>query len=102
MRSSTGAGDVTSTQISKQIAELNQNYAGGESPAPSNTGFSFYLAGTDRFNNSTWHPTGPARRTAPRPGKGGANALNIWLVDFDYLGSPPSRGTTRRARRSTA
>lgn len=86
MRSSTGAGDVTATQINNQIAELNQDYAGGESSAASNTGFSFYLAGTDRFNNDTWHTDGASTTYRSQTRKGGANALNIWLVDFDYLG----------------
>ena len=34
---------------------LNQDYAGGESTAAANTGFTFTLAGTDRFFNDTWH-----------------------------------------------
>ena len=86
MRSSSGAGDVTSTQISQQIAELNQNFAGGESSQAANTGFSFYLAGTYRYNNSTWHRDGQSTTYRAQTRKGGKNALNIWLVNFSYLG----------------
>jgi pregnancy-associated plasma protein-A len=86
MRSSTGAGDVTATQINQQIAELNQDFAGGESSAAANTGFTFYLAGTDRFNNNTWHTDGQSTTYRAQTRKGGKNALNIWLVDFSYLG----------------
>ncbi|MGW6278221.1 zinc metalloprotease [Kribbella sp. NPDC055071] len=86
MRSSTGAGDVTDAQITQQIAELNQDFAGGESSAAANTGFTFYLAGTDRFNNNTWHTDGQSTTYRAQTRKGGKNALNIWLVDFSYLG----------------
>ena len=86
MLSSSGAGDVTSTQINQQIAELNQDFAGGESSAAANTGFSFYLAGTDRFYNSTWHTDGQSTTYRSQTRKGGKNALNIWLLDFSYLG----------------
>ncbi|MFG1627249.1 zinc metalloprotease [Kribbella sp. NPDC049227] len=86
MRSSTGAGDVTATQINQQIAELNQDFAGGESSQAANTGFTFYLAGTDRFNNNTWHRDGQSTTYRSQTRKGGKNALNIWLVDFSYLG----------------
>jgi hypothetical protein len=86
MRSSTGAGDVTDTQISQQIAELNQDFAGGESSQAANTGFTFYLAGTDRFNNNQWHNDRQSTQYRTQTRKGGKNALNIWLVDFSYLG----------------
>ncbi|WBQ04172.1 zinc metalloprotease [Kribbella sp. CA-293567] len=86
MRSSSGAGDVTATQISQQIAELNQNFAGGESSAAANTGFTFTLAGTYRYNNNTWHRDGQSTTYRSQTRKGGKNALNIWLVNFSYLG----------------
>jgi Pregnancy-associated plasma protein-A len=86
MRSSSGAGDVTATQINQQIAELNQDYAGGESSQAANTGFTFYLAGTDRYDNNTWHRDGQSTTYRSQTRKGGKNALNIWLVDFSYLG----------------
>ncbi|GAB2570118.1 zinc metalloprotease [Kribbella endophytica] len=86
MRSSTGAGDVTASQITQQIAELNQNFAGGESSAAANTGFTFSLAGTYRYNNNTWHRDGQSTTYRAQTRKGGKNALNIWLVNFSYLG----------------
>jgi hypothetical protein len=86
MADANGVGDVTDTQISQQIAELNQDYAGGESSAASNTGFSFSLAGVDRYYNSTWHQDKQSSTYRSQTRQGGANALNIWLVDFSYLG----------------
>ncbi|NIK62311.1 zinc metalloprotease [Kribbella shirazensis] len=86
MRSSSGAGDVTDTQIAQQIAELNQNFAGQESSQAANTGFSFQLAGTYRYNNNQWHNDRQSTQYRSQTRKGGANALNIWLVDFSYLG----------------
>ncbi|MFF1818393.1 zinc metalloprotease [Kribbella sp. NPDC058245] len=86
MRSSSGAGDVTATQINQQIAELNDNFGGGESSQAANTGFTFTLAGTDRFNNDTWHTDGQSTTYRAQTRKGGKNALNIWLLDFSYLG----------------
>jgi hypothetical protein len=86
MRSSSGAGDVTNTQISQQIAVLNKTYAGQESSAAANTGFTFTLAGVDRFNNNQWHQDKQSSTYRKQTRKGGKNALNIWLVDFAYLG----------------
>jgi hypothetical protein len=86
MRDGSGNGDVTNTQIDKQIAVLNTTYAGGESSAAANTGFTFTLAGVDRFNNTTWHKDRQSTTYRAQTRQGGANALNIWLVDFKYLG----------------
>ncbi len=86
MAGSDGSGDVTASQISQQVAVLNNTYAGGESSAAANTGFSFTLAGTDRYYNNTWHRDGASTTYRSRTRQGGANALNIWLVDFNYLG----------------
>ncbi|WP_328996718.1 zinc metalloprotease [Kribbella sp. NBC_01245] len=86
MRSSSGAGDVTNTQISQQIAVLNSNFRGAESSQAANTGFTFTLAGTYRYNNSTWHTDGQSTTYRSQTRKGGKNALNIWLVNFSYLG----------------
>ncbi|HEY0096134.1 MAG TPA: hypothetical protein VGB96_17530, partial [Archangium sp.] len=47
IKSSAGAGGVTTTQINNQITVLNNAYAAA--------GFSFYLAGTDYTNNSTYY-----------------------------------------------
>ncbi len=86
MRSKTGAGDVTDSQIAQQIAVLNKTFAGQESSTAANTGFTFTLAGTDRFNNDQWHKDRQSTSYRSQTRKGGANALNIWLVDFGYLG----------------
>ncbi|GAA1533944.1 zinc metalloprotease [Kribbella lupini] len=86
MRSSTGAGDVTNAQISRQIAVLNKTFGGEESSAAANTGFTFSLAGTFRYNNDQWHRDKQSASYRKQTRKGGANALNIWLVDFGYLG----------------
>jgi hypothetical protein len=86
MRDAAGNGDVTQVQIDQQIAELNQDFAGSESSAAANTGFTFTLAGVDRWNNTQWHQDKGSTTYRSKTRKGGANALNIWLVDFAYLG----------------
>ncbi|MCW2758308.1 MAG: hypothetical protein JWO46_2054 [Nocardioidaceae bacterium] len=86
MRSSGGAGDVTDTQIANQISVLNNTYGGGESSSAADTGFTFYLAGANRYDNDTWHTDGASETYRAQTRQGGADALNIWLVDFDYLG----------------
>ena len=55
MADANGNGNVTDAQITQQIAELNQDFAGGESSSAANTGFTFTLAGTDRYYNTQWH-----------------------------------------------
>ncbi len=86
MAGKSGAGNVTDSQISQQIAVLNKTYSGAESGTAANTGFTFTLAGTDRFYNDTWHKDRQSTQYRSQTRKGGANALNIWLVDFSYLG----------------
>ncbi len=86
MRDSAGAGDVTDTQIADQIAVLNKTYGGQESTSASNTGYTFSLAGTYRYNNSQWHTDKRSAFYRSKTRQGGANALNMWLVDFSYLG----------------
>ncbi len=78
MRDAAGHGDVTHTQISPPISVLNNSFSG--------TGLSFTLAGTDRFNNTQWHQDKQSSSYRKQTRKGGADALNIWLVDFAYLG----------------
>ena len=78
MRSATGRGDVTNRQISRQIAVLNSDYAG--------TGFSFTLAGIRRYKNNAWHQDMQSAHYRTVTRRGGARALNVWLVDFSYLG----------------
>jgi hypothetical protein len=84
MAAANGDGNVTDTQITQQIAVLNKTFAGQE--GGSNTGFTFTLAGTDRFFNNQWHADKQSNSYRAATRKGGANALNIWLVDFKYLG----------------
>ncbi len=86
MAAADGTGDVTNSQIAQQISVLNNTFAGGESSAAASTGFSFTLAGTDRFFNNSWHHDKSSAKYRKATRKGGANALNIWLVDFKYLG----------------
>jgi hypothetical protein len=86
MAAKSGAGDVTDAQISDQIDVLNATFGGQESNEAANSGFSFTLAGTDRFYNDTWHRDGASSKYRKQTRRGGADALNIWLVDFKYLG----------------
>lgn len=86
MRDASGNGDVTDTQIAQQIQVLNGSYAGAKSSTAANTGFSFTLAGVDRYNNTTWHQDKQSATYRAKTRLGGKNALNIWLVDFSYLG----------------
>jgi len=81
-----GNGDVTQAQIDEQIAVLNRTYGGQESTEAANTGFTFTLVDVDRYYNNTWHKDGASRKYRSLTRQGGANALNMWLVDFDYLG----------------
>jgi hypothetical protein len=86
MRDANGNGDVTDSQISQQIAVLNNSYGGGGGSGATDTGFTFYLAGADRYNNTQWHQDLQSASYRSQTRLGGANALNIWLVDFSYLG----------------
>ena len=87
MLSKSGAGNVTTTQINNQIAELNQDFAGQEaSGVAADTGFKFVLAGNYEYRNDQWHKDRQSTTYRAQTRKGGATALNIWLVDFGYLG----------------
>jgi hypothetical protein len=86
MADANGNGNVTDSQITQQIAVLNKTFAGAESSAASNTGFTFTLAGADRYYNTTWHKDRSSTTYRSQTRQGGKNALNIWLVDFAYLG----------------
>ena len=78
MRDAAGRGDVTNRQIDRQIAVLNRDFSG--------TGYRFNLVSTHRYNNTAWHRDSQSARYRALTRKGGANALNIWLVDFQFLG----------------
>ena len=86
MAAADGAGDVTDAQIDDQIEVLNASFGGEKSRDAADTGFSFTLAGVDRYFNDTWHLDRGSAKYRKDTRQGGANALNIWLVDFKYLG----------------
>jgi hypothetical protein len=86
MAGKNGEGDVTDAQIADQMEVLNATFAGQESGEAANTGFTFTLAGVDRFYNDSWHKDKSSSKYRKATRQGGMNALNIWLVDFDYLG----------------
>jgi hypothetical protein len=86
MAAKDGTGNVTDAQIADQVAVLNTTFAGAESSDAAQTGYTFTLAGTDRFFNDTWHRDGSSSKYRKATRQGGANALNMWLVDFNYLG----------------
>ncbi len=86
MAAADGTGDVTDAQIAQQIAVLNASFAGQKSQDAADTGFSFELVGIDRFYNNSWHKDRSSAKYRAQTRQGGANALNMWLVDFKYLG----------------
>jgi hypothetical protein len=74
IRSSSGAGGVTSQQINDSIAVLNAAYAGS-------AGFSFTLVSTDVSNNDSWYTcTGSTCESQMKNAlrQGGSNALNVY------------------------
>ena len=96
MLSKSGAGAVTDAQVAAQITELNQDYAGqdenghtgtaSDQTAKANTGAHFYLAGNNKYYNDNWHSDRQSTTYRSQTRQGGAKSLNIWLVDFNYLG----------------
>ena len=74
INSSTGGGDITSTQVANQIAVLNSAYA--------SSGFSFHVEVHDVTRNDSWYGAGPnsAAETQMKNAlrQGGKNALNIY------------------------
>jgi hypothetical protein len=87
MAAADGSGDVSNTKIADQITVLNQTYGGNDVDGRGyNTGIAFTLAGVDRFYNNTWHKDRQSTTYRAQTRQGGKNALNIWLVDFKYLG----------------
>jgi len=87
MTSTSGAGNVTDTQIARQIAVLNETYSGHDvNGSAGDTGIRFTLAGTNRIANNSWHADRQSTTYRAQTRQGGRNALNIWVVDFKYLG----------------
>jgi hypothetical protein len=74
-----GAGNVSDTQLANQIAVLNQAYSGGTGGA--NTIYRFTLVSTDRTANNTWFTcTGSTCEQQMKAAlhKGGAADLNFY------------------------
>lgn len=87
MTSTNGAGNVTDQQIAAQMTVLNQTYSGNDvNGASGDTGIRFRWAGTERIANNTWHADRQSTTYRSQTRQGGRNALNIWVVDFKYLG----------------
>ncbi|CAA9357784.1 MAG: hypothetical protein AVDCRST_MAG72-1957 [uncultured Nocardioidaceae bacterium] len=86
MRDDQGNGDVSNRQISRQMEVLNNTFSGGESDTASDAGYRFRLKDTTRYNNTAWHQDKQSAKYRSQTRQGGANALNMWLVDFDLLG----------------
>ena len=86
MRDNNGNGDVTDQQIRDQVKVLNDTFGGTESGEAANSGFTFTLKGIDRWNDDTWHRDNQSNAYRKLTRQGGADALNIWLVDFKFLG----------------
>jgi hypothetical protein len=85
-----GTGNVTDAQINAQIAEMNQDYAGGESSQASNTEFQFTLQAVRRWQNDSWFndPDSAAGERAMKTAthEGNERTLNIWSTNTSYLG----------------
>jgi hypothetical protein len=78
-------GNLTSKEISDQIAVLNQNFGG------SRTGFGFTLAGVTRTDNAAWFYAGPGgtdeHSMKQALHQGGDDALNLYSTTAGpYLG----------------
>lgn len=86
MAGTDGHGDVTDEQIKAQIAVLNRTYSGSESRFAADTTFTFELAGVTRYADDRWHRDRQSRGYRSATRVGGPETLNIWLVDFVYLG----------------
>lgn len=87
MAASDGAGDVSNAAIDAQIDVLNDNLGGRDVDGRGlDTGVGFHLADVDRYYNDAWHQDRSSAKYRSATREGGKNALNIWLVDFKYLG----------------
>ena len=85
--SSTGEGDVSAVQIERQMAILNEAFAGQNRGAAAPTSFQFVLAGVDRTANDAWFHDLGFGTTAERDMKsalrqGGGDALNIYTAEL--------------------
>ncbi|KAG9103888.1 hypothetical protein FRC06_007285 [Ceratobasidium sp. 370] len=80
-------GNIPDSQITSSIDEMNKHYAG--------SGLSFALAGSEHTTNADWFASaGPSSsqqtdmKNALR--QGGADALNVYTVGFNYATFPSS------------
>lgn len=87
---SDGTGNVSDSQINAQIAEMNQDFAGGESSQAANTEFQFTLQSVRRWQNDAWFndPDSASGEAAMKTAthEGDAGVLNIWSTNTSYLG----------------
>jgi hypothetical protein len=87
---SDGRGNLSDATVAAQLAELNEDFAGRESPDAADTGFSFQQQAIRRWSNDQWFDqandpeVSAAMRTATR--EGGAATLNIWTTNPPYNG----------------
>jgi hypothetical protein len=86
MAARNGDGNVARARIERQVKVMNQHFAGTESDVAATTGFRFVLKGVDRYSNSRWHRDEQTKKYRQRTRIGGAKTLNLWIVDFAYLG----------------
>lgn len=88
---SDGTGNVSDAAIAAQIAEMNQDFAGGENPGTAaDTGFSFRLQATRRWQNDAWFndPDSASGEAALKTAthEGDRRTLNIWSTNTSFLG----------------
>ena len=93
---SSGSGGVSTSRIKKQIAVLNDAYAGKTSSASTATPFTFKLKKIDRTHKTSWYhwdaptDTSDGDDVAPKKAlhRGDAGDLNLYLasLDDDLLG----------------
>jgi len=75
----------TKARVLRQLAVINDAYAGGESADNTPTRFSFQLASLDRTVNQAWHIASIGDRTTRQARRslhlGGADELNLYISD---------------------
>ena len=105
IRTSSGTGGVTTTQINNQITVMNNAFAAA--------GFSFYLAATDYSNNDSWYTAAPGTTAEANMKntlrKGTADDLNFYTNNpgngllgwatfpWSYSGNPKMDGVVVKA-----